>query len=47
MGLENREIDKLLDLGKHSLELRLRKLFDLGLLQRKSCNQPNQLASFT
>lgn len=40
MGLENREICKLLDLGRKALETRLRKLFDLGLLQRKSPSQP-------
>ncbi|OOF45633.1 antirepressor [Rodentibacter trehalosifermentans] len=44
MGLENREIGKLLDLGKHALEFRLRKLFDLGLLQRRQTVR--QLALF-
>lgn len=44
MGLENSEIGKLLDLGKKALELRLRKLFDLGLLQRRQTVR--QLALF-
>lgn len=45
MGLNNSEIAKLLDLGKKALENRLRKLFDLGLLQRRQT--PNtQLALF-
>ncbi|WP_245148594.1 hypothetical protein [Avibacterium paragallinarum] len=45
MGLNNSEIAKLLDLGKTALENRLRKLFDLGLLQRRQI--PNtQLALF-
>ncbi|BFU64733.1 antA/AntB antirepressor family protein [Rodentibacter abscessus] len=44
MGLENSEISKLLDLGRKALELRLRKLFDLGLLQRRQTVR--QLALF-
>lgn len=40
MGLENSEICKLLDLGRRALEIRLRKLFDLGLVQRKATNSP-------
>ncbi|MCK3654893.1 hypothetical protein A4G19_03655 [Pasteurellaceae bacterium Macca] len=36
MGLTNGEIGKLLDLSRKGLELRLAKLFQLGLLERKS-----------
>ncbi|POY46667.1 antA/AntB antirepressor family protein, partial [Avibacterium paragallinarum] len=46
MGLNNSEIAKLLDLGKTALENRLRKLFDLGLLQRRQ-TQNTQLALFS
>ncbi|WP_143530460.1 hypothetical protein [Rodentibacter sp. Ppn85] len=45
MGLENSEIGKLLDLGKKALELRLRKLFDLGLLQHRQTS--HKLALFS
>ncbi|WP_410685676.1 antA/AntB antirepressor family protein [Avibacterium paragallinarum] len=45
MGLNNSEIAKLLDLGKTALENRLRKLFDLGLLQRRQTSN-TQLALF-
>lgn len=44
MGLTNAEIGKLLSLGKKSLEVRLNKLFELGLVERKAQNQHTQPA---
>lgn len=44
MGLTNAEIGKLLSLGKKSLEVRLNKLFELGLAERRANNQHTQPA---
>lgn len=44
MGLTNAEIGKLLNLGKKALDLRLNKLFELGLAERRANNQYTQPA---